>query len=265
MKPIIEVQNISKQYRLGVIGTTSIREVLNRFSKNLRENGPIGMLKGNKQNENSNDYIWALKDVSFSVQPGEIVGLIGRNGCGKSTLLKILSRITFPTEGRAVIRGKSSALLEVGTGFHAELSGRENIFLNGAILGMRRREIQAKFDAIVDFSEVEKFIDTPIKHYSSGMYVRLAFSVAAHLDQPILFVDEVLAVGDTAFQNKCINKMRSVANSGRTILFVSHDEKAVNKLCNRGVYMKQGKVIALGSASEMLDLYSKEKDLPQVA
>lgn len=265
MKPIIEVQNISKKYYLGVIGTTSVRELLNSFSKNLQEKGPIGFVKGLTQQTNERQHIWALKDVSFSVQPGEIVGLIGRNGCGKSTLLRILSRITFPTEGRAVIRGKSSALLEVGTGFHAELSGRENIFLNGAILGMRKREIEKKFDAIVDFSEVEKFIDTPIKHYSSGMYVRLAFSVAAHLEQPILFVDEVLAVGDSAFQTKCIEKMRSVANSGRTIIFVSHDDKSVRKLCNRGVYMKQGRVVAMGPASEMLDLYSCEKQFENVA
>lgn len=265
MKPIIEVQNISKKYYIGMIGTTSIRELLNSFSRNLKETGTVGFVKKMVQGKNECDHIWALKDVSFTVQPGEIVGLIGRNGCGKSTLLRILSRITFPTEGRAVIRGKSSALLEVGTGFHAELSGRENIFLNGAILGMRKREIEKKLDAIVDFSEVEKFIDTPIKHYSSGMYVRLAFSVAAHLEQPILFVDEVLAVGDSAFQEKCIEKMRSVANSGRTILFVSHDEKAVRKLCNRGVYLKQGRVIATGSTSDMLDLYSGETQLENVA
>lgn len=265
MKPIIEVQNISKKYYLGMLGTTSIRELLNSVSKNLKQKGPWQTIQSFFGPETAREHIWALKDVSFTVQPGEIVGLIGKNGCGKSTLLKILSRITFPTEGRAVIRGRSSALLEVGTGFHAELSGRENIFLNGAILGMRKREIEKKFDAIVDFSEVEKFIDTPIKHYSSGMYVRLAFSVAAHLDQPILFVDEVLAVGDTAFQNKCIEKMKSVADSGRTILFVSHDDKAVKKLCNRGVYLKQGKVIATGPTLEMLDLYSQEDQIFKVA
>lgn len=265
MKPIIEVQNISKKYYLGMLGATSIRELLNSFYKNLTQIGPIELFKGLTSKENVREHIWALKDVSFSVQPGEIVGLIGRNGCGKSTLLRILSRITFPTEGRAVIRGKSSALLEVGTGFHGELSGRENIFLNGAILGMRKREIEKKFDAIVDFSEVEKFIDTPIKHYSSGMYVRLAFSVAAHLEQPILFVDEVLAVGDGAFQTKCIEKMKSVAHSGRTILFVSHDEKAVRRLCNRGIYLKQGRVVATGSTSEMLELYSDDGKFENVA
>ena len=255
MKPIIEVQNISKQYRLGVIGTTSIREVLNRFSKNLRENGPIGILKGNKQNANPNDYIWALKDVSFTVQPGEIVGLIGRNGCGKSTLLKILSRITFPTEGRAVIRGKSSALLEVGTGFHAELSGRENIFLNGAILGMRRREIQAKFDAIVDFSENEAFIDTPVKHYSKGMYTRLAFAVAAHLNADILLLDEVLEMGDIAFQKRAIEKMIQRKNEGKAILFVSHDSERVEALCDRAVTLSQGKLIYEGDMKEGMRRY----------
>ena len=203
-------------------------------------------------------FLWAVKDVSFNVQAGEIVGLVGRNGCGKSTLSKILSRITYPTEGRAVIRGRSSALLEVGTGFHPELSGRENIYLNGAILGMRKREIDQKFDAIVDFSEVEKFIDSPVKHYSSGMYVKLAFSVAAHLDQPILFIDEVLAVGDAVFQKKCIAKMKSVAQSGRTILFVSHNERAVRDLCSRCVYMKNGRVVNIGSASDMIALYAQE-------
>jgi lipopolysaccharide transport system ATP-binding protein len=265
MKPIIEVKNISKKYYLGMLGSTSIRELLNSVSKNLKDKGALDLIKFFSQRESERDHIWALKDVSFTVQPGEIVGLIGRNGCGKSTLLRILSRITFPTEGRAVIRGKSSALLEVGTGFHAELSGRENIFLNGAILGMRKREIERKFDAIVDFSEIEKFIDTPIKHYSSGMYVRLAFSVAAHLEQPILFVDEVLAVGDSAFQSKCIDKMKSVAKSGRTILFVSHDDKAVRRLCNRGIYLKQGRVVATGPTSEMLELYSGERQFENVA
>jgi len=265
MKPIIEIQNISKKYRLGMIGNNSLRELLNTCSKNVREKGVLEFLKSLGTDEDPKKILWALKDVSFTVDPGEIVGLIGRNGCGKSTLLKILSRITFPTEGRAVIRGRSSALLEVGTGFHAELSGRENIFLNGAILGMRRREIEKKLDAIVHFSEVEKFIDTPIKHYSSGMYVRLAFSVAAHLDQPVLFVDEVLAVGDAKFQAKCIEKMRSVADSGRTIIFVSHDEKAIRTLCGRCVYLRNGKVVASGATPEMLSLYNAEKPLESAA
>lgn len=258
MKPIIEVQNISKKYRLGMIGVNSIRELMNSVSTSLKSEGISGLIKGLRREEEPSSTLWALKDVSFTVQPGEIVGLVGRNGCGKSTLLKILSRITFPTEGRAVIRGRSSALLEVGTGFHAELSGRENIFLNGAILGMRRREIEKKLDAIIDFSEVEQFIDTPIKHYSSGMYVRLAFSVAAHLEQPVLFVDEVLAVGDMAFQIKCLEKMKAVANSGRTILFVSHDEDAVQSLCGRCVYLKSGKVVANGPTQEIFSLYNSE-------
>jgi len=265
MKPVIEVQNISKKYRLGVLGTTSIRELLNSITSSFKEKGATGYLKDLGRSSFEQNYVWALKDVNFSVQQGEILGLIGKNGCGKSTLLKILSRITFPTEGRAVIRGKSSALLEVGTGFHAELSGRENIFLNGAILGMRKREIEKKLDAIVNFSEVEKFIDTPIKHYSSGMYVRLAFSVAAHLEQPILFIDEVLAVGDSAFQAKCIDKMKAVAASGRTIIFVSHDEKAVSSLCSSCVYLKNGKFIGAGPTDEMLSIYNNDKPLESAA
>ena len=265
MKPIIEVQNISKKYQLGVLGTSSIRELLNSISGRIKEKGLIKIARDIGRGPSNREVLWALKDVSFSVQPGEILGLIGKNGCGKSTLLKILSRITFPTEGRAVLRGKSSALLEVGTGFHAELSGRENIFLNGAILGMRKREIQEKFDAIVDFSEIEKFIDTPIKHYSSGMYVRLAFAVAAHLEQPILFIDEVLAVGDSSFQAKCIKKMKSVAESGRTILFVSHEEKAVQQLCTRSIFMKAGKIVASGSTPEMFALYQAEGALEAAA
>ena len=265
MKPIIEVQNISKKYQLGVLGTTSVRELLNSISGRIKEKGLIKTVRDIGRGPSNREVLWALKDVSFSVQPGEILGLIGKNGCGKSTLLKILSRITFPTEGRAVLRGKSSALLEVGTGFHAELSGRENIFLNGAILGMRKREIQEKFDAIVDFSEIEKFIDTPIKHYSSGMYVRLAFAVAAHLQQPILFIDEVLAVGDSSFQAKCIKKMKSVADSGRTILFVSHDEKAVQQLCTRSIFMKSGKIVASGSTPEMFALYQADGELDVAA
>jgi lipopolysaccharide transport system ATP-binding protein len=265
MKPIIEVQNISKKYKLGVIGTSSIRELINHVSTQIQQKGLLGYLKLDDGSVNDENYVWALKDVSFSVNPGEILCLVGRNGCGKSTLLKILSRITFPTEGRAVIRGRSSALLEVGTGFHAELSGRENIFLNGAILGMRKWEIEKKFDEIVHFSEVERFIDTPIKHYSSGMYVRLAFSVAAHLEQPILFIDEVLAVGDAAFREKCIEKMQDVANSGRTIILVSHDEATVRKICSRAIYMKSGKVLGSGSAAEIFDEYRKETGFEHAA
>ncbi len=201
---------------------------------------------------------WALRDVSFSIQPGEVVGIIGRNGAGKSTLLKILSRITEPTEGRVTLRGRVASLLEVGTGFHPDLSGRENIFLNGAILGMSRVEIRKKFDEIVAFAEVEKFIDTPVKHYSSGMYVRLAFAVAAHLEPEILIVDEVLAVGDAAFQKKCLGKMNEVArNSGRTVLFVSHNLAAIRQLCPTALLLNAGRVEATGPASTVLDAYTR--------
>jgi len=188
----------------------------------------------------AHSYIWALRHVSFDVNHGEVLGLIGRNGAGKSTFLKILSRITEPTEGRAEIRGRVGSLLEVGTGFHADLSGRENVFLNGAMLGMRRREIQQKFDAIVDFAEIDQFLDTPVRHYSSGMYMRLAFAVAAHLEPEILLVDEVLAVGDAAFQRKCLGKIGEVAKAGRTVLFVSHNMTAVEQLCTAAVCFEPG-------------------------
>jgi lipopolysaccharide transport system ATP-binding protein len=199
--------------------------------------------------------IWALKEVSFEIKRGEVVGIIGRNGAGKTTLLKILSRITEPAEGYAEIHGRVGSLLEVGTGFHPELSGRENIYLNGAILGMRKAEIQGKFDEIVDFAEIEKFIDTPVKHYSSGMYVRLAFAVAAHLDPEILLVDEVLAVGDAVFQKKCIGKMGDVAKGGKTILFVSHNMIAVQSLCQRAIWLQNGALIQKGEASDVVMNY----------
>lgn len=200
---------------------------------------------------------WALKDVSFEVKRGEVVGVIGRNGAGKSTLLKILSRITEPTEGEARIHGRVGSLLEVGTGFHPELTGRENIYLNGAILGMKRAEIQARFDDIVSFAEVAKFIDTPVKHYSSGMYMRLAFAVAAHLEPEILVIDEVLAVGDLAFQKKCLGKMREVAKTGRTVLFVSHNMTAIRNLCSRVVWLQQGRVNRVGEVAEVIGDYLK--------
>lgn len=204
----------------------------------------------------SNDgYIWALKDVSFEVKRGEVVGIIGRNGAGKTTLLKILSRITEPTEGQAEICGRVSSLLEVGTGFHPELTGRENIYLNGAILGMKKAEIERKFDEIVAFAEIEKFIDTPVKHYSSGMYVRLAFAVAAHLEPEILLVDEVLAVGDAAFQKKCLGKMGDVAREGRTVLFVSHNMGAVNHLCQRAIMLHDGSIFDQGSVEKVIQQY----------
>jgi lipopolysaccharide transport system ATP-binding protein len=212
--------------------------------------------KGASTNGNqSNDIIWALKDVSFEVKQGDVVGIIGRNGSGKSTLLKILSRVTEPTAGRAQICGRVGSLLEVGVGFHPELSGRENIYLNGAILGMKRVEIERKFDAIVAFAELDKFIDTPVKHYSSGMYLRLAFAVAAHLEPEILLVDEVLAVGDAAFQKKCIGKMEEVAGEGRTVLFVSHNMAAVQALCKRGIFLQNGTLLADSTASSAISTY----------
>ena len=201
------------------------------------------------------DHFWALRDVSFDIGHGEVVGVIGRNGAGKSTLLKILSRITWPTEGRALIHGRVGSLLEVGTGFHPELSGRENIFLNGAIMGMRKAEIAAKFDEIVEFAEVEKFVDTAVKHYSSGMYVRLAFAIAAHLEPEILIVDEVLAVGDLAFQQKCLGKMSQVSQAGRTILFVSHNMAVVEKLCQRTIVLRNGEIDFLGETDDAVHHY----------
>jgi len=201
------------------------------------------------------DHIWALDDVSFEVKHGEVVGIIGRNGAGKSTLLKILSRITKPTKGQAEIHGRVGSLLEVGTGFHPELTGRENIYLNGAILGMRRAEIDRKFDEIVAFAEVERFIDTPVKRYSSGMYVRLAFAVAAHMETEILLVDEVLAVGDAQFQKKCLKRMQEVGGQGRTVLFVSHDMTAIQTLCPRALYLEAGRIVGEGTASEQIESY----------
>jgi lipopolysaccharide transport system ATP-binding protein len=250
-QPIIEVKGISKKYQLGKIGMTSFREEFSRLSDKFR--GKPAILDSRKEPTE----FWALTDVNFTVQPGHVIGIIGRNGAGKSTLLKILSRITEPTSGEIRIRGRIASLLEVGTGFHPELSGRENIFLNGAILGMRNSEIRAKFDEIVDFSEVSKFIDTPVKRFSSGMYVRLAFAVAAHLEPEILIIDEVLAVGDQAFQQKCLGKMQSVADSdGRTILFVSHQMPAVRRLCQQCVVMEKGRSVGMMPVDQAIDYYS---------
>lgn len=242
---VISVDNISKLYYLGGVSHNSIRDTL-----------AAALKLGKKEPKRE---LWALKDVSFEVSDGERLGIIGRNGAGKSTLLKILSRITKPTSGAAEIRGRVGSLLEVGTGFHAELTGRENIFLNGAILGMKRAEIESKFDEIVAFSEIEKFIDTPVKHFSSGMYMRLAFSVAAHLEPEILIVDEVLAVGDVGFQKKCLSKMREVGDRGRTILFVSHDMSAVSRLCTNTLWIKDGGVRALGETSAVIGEYLQEQ------
>ena len=257
---VISVENLSKRYVLRhrrADRHTTFRDVIVRQAA-----APFKLLAGKVARQNavqplddSAESFWAVKDVSFKVKQGEVVGIIGRNGAGKSTLLKILSRITDPTEGRVRIKGRVASLLEVGTGFHAELTGRENIFLNGAILGMGRAEIRAKFDEIVAFAAVEKFLDTPVKRYSSGMYVRLAFAVAAHLEPQILIVDEVLAVGDAEFQKKCLGKMREVATGGRTILFVSHNMQAVSVLCNRGLFLQAGSVDLAGSTKEVIDRY----------
>lgn len=236
----LKLINVSKEYRIGTKKDGSLRGTLaSLFSK---------------QNQ-SKECFWALKDVSFEVEKGDVIGIIGRNGAGKSTLLKILSQITRPTEGKIEVNGRIASLLEVGTGFHPELTGRENVFLNGTILGMTRKEVASKFDEIVTFSGIEKFIDTPVKHYSSGMYVRLAFAVAAHLEPEILIIDEVLAVGDAEFQKKCLGKMKDVAGEGRTVLFVSHDLGAVESLCNKAVLLENGKVKTLGNTSDVLNAY----------
>ncbi|MGI5868124.1 MAG: ABC transporter ATP-binding protein [Kiritimatiellia bacterium] len=233
-------------------------EALYRWHR-LRGRDPAEFLgKVNRPNQPGGDEFWALRDVSFSVEQGEVVGLVGGNGAGKSTMLKVLTRITAPTSGRAVVRGRVGSLLEVGTGFHPELTGRENIYMNGTILGMKRREIDAKFDEIVDFSGVGKFLDTPVKRYSSGMYVRLAFSVAAHLEPEILLVDEVLAVGDAAFQNKCLGKMGEIARGGRTVLFVSHNMAAVKNLCAKCVWLQNGRLKKHGETDLIVDEYQQE-------
>lgn len=291
MKPIIEVKGLSKRYKLGVFNAKTLREeaeaFLARFSRKKKDSrskigdgGQAGPAKnrssemGDRSQTSSShlpssgaesallstpsapDEFWALKDVSFDVQPGEVIGVIGRNGAGKSTLLKILSRITEPTSGEARIRGRVASLLEVGTGFHPELSGRDNVFLNGAVLGMTKQEIRNKFDEIVAFAEIEKFIDTPVKRYSSGMYVRLAFAVAAHLEPEILIVDEVLAVGDASFQKKCLGKMREVSGKGgRTVLFVSHNMTAVRSLCSRAILLRGGRVVADDSIESVVHTY----------
>jgi lipopolysaccharide transport system ATP-binding protein len=249
-KPAIEVSGLSKHYVLQHESRhDNLRDTLHHTARKLWRRFRWGT--GFETEE-----FWALRDVSFTIQPGEVVGIIGRNGAGKSTLLKILSRITEPTSGKITIRGRVASLLEVGTGFHPELSGRDNIYLNGAILGMRRAEIRKKFDEIVSFAEVEKFLDTPVKRYSSGMYVRLAFAVAAHLEPEILIVDEVLAVGDASFQKKCLGKMQSVARQeGRTILFVSHNTSAVQNLCSRALLLHQGKLLFDGGVADGLQRY----------
>ena len=253
----IRVDNLGKQYRIGGPQGRSTYKSLRESLANAAQ-APFRRLASVVRGQStavSDETIWALKDVSFEVKQGEVVGIIGRNGAGKTTLLKILSRITEPTEGRAEIHGRVGSLLEVGTGFHPELTGRENVYLNGAILGMKRAEIDAKFDEIVAFAEVERFLDTPVKHFSSGMYVRLAFAVAAHLDPEILLVDEVLAVGDAAFQKKCLGKMGEVARGGRTVFFVSHNMGAVQQLCRRAILLDQGQTVADGPPDKAVNQY----------
>lgn len=263
---VIQVENLSKYYRLGLVGTTTLEDDLQRAWAKLRGKPDPTLKIGQKDKNNNDEYIWALKDISFEVKQGEILGIIGGNGAGKSTLLKILSRVTAPTTGECRIKGRIASLLEVGTGFHPELTGRENIFLNGAILGMSEDEIKRKFDEIVAFAEVEKFIDTPVKRYSSGMYVRLAFAVAAHLEPEILIVDEVLAVGDMQFQKKCLGKMNAVASEGRTVLFVSHNMGAIESLCKKSILMEAGSISSIGDTKDVVNKYlssaSRESETP---
>ena len=255
-EPIIRVENLSKKYSLSRHqpgrGYSALRDVL---AEGVRSG--FGMFRRSADGKQTEDF-WALQSVNFEVAEGEVVGIIGRNGAGKSTLLKVLSRITEPTSGRITLNGHAASLLEVGTGFHPELTGRENVFLNGTILGMSRAETARKFDEIVAFAEVEKFLDTPVKRYSSGMYVRLAFSVAAHLEQEILIVDEVLAVGDAAFQKKCLGKMGEVARGGRTVLFVSHNMPSVRAFCTTGIMLQKGEVRSRGPITDVLEAYAKE-------
>ena len=255
MKPIIRIHNLSKRYSIGALEApyATLREALTGLVR-----APLKRFRRNGAGRD--DTIWALKDLDFAIEPGEVVGIIGRNGAGKSTLLKILSRITEPTTGEVDLYGRVASLLEVGTGFHPELTGRENIYLNGSILGMKRTEIESKFDEIVAFSEVEKFLDTPVKRYSSGMYVRLAFAVAAHLEPEILVVDEVLAVGDAQFQKKCLGKMGDVARKGRTVLFVSHNMVAVKSLCNRAILLSGGRVAKDGGVDDVVNGYLRDAD-----
>ena len=262
MRPIIEVDHLSKRYRLGQIGASTLREeaeqLVARFRRKANGDAP------SRPTVNGSEF-WALKDVTFAVPTGEVLGIIGRNGAGKSTLLKILSRITEPTAGEARIRGRVASLLEVGTGFHPDLTGRENVYLNGTLLGMTKAEVTARFDEIVAFAEIERFLDTPVKRYSSGMYVRLAFAVAAHLEPEILIVDEVLAVGDASFQQKCLGKMNEVSRaSGRTVLFVSHDTGAIQSLCNRALVLEHGRIAFLGATREAIELYLQKSTMQPV-
>lgn len=256
---MIVVENVSKMYRLGQVGTGTISNDLKRWLYMLGgKEDPflqVGQSNDRSSTKGTLDYVWSLKDINFEVKQGEVLGIIGRNGAGKSTLLKVLSKITAPTTGRITIEGRVASLLEVGTGFHPELTGRENIFLNGTILGMNKAEVNSKLEEIVEFSGVAKYLDTPVKRYSSGMLVRLGFAVAAHLEPEILIVDEVLAVGDVEFQKKCLGKMKDVSKAGRTVLFVSHNMSAMKNLCDRAILLDKGKIVSMGSADKIVDEY----------
>lgn len=259
-KPVIKVENLSKAYQIGQIGTGTISRDLERFWTTKVRGKDDPFLKIGEQNDRSikgeSDIVWSLRDINFEINQGEAVGIIGKNGAGKSTLLKLLSRVTAPTTGEIKVKGRIASLLEVGTGFHPELSGRENIYLNGAILGMRKKEITRKLDEIIDFSGVERYVDTPVKRYSSGMYVRLAFAVAAHLESEILIFDEVLAVGDAEFQKKCLGKMGDISKGeGRTVLFVSHNMAAVKSLCTRGIVLENGNIKNIGPVENAVSYY----------
>ncbi len=261
---VISVENLSKMYRLGRVNSGSFGHDVKRWWASIRgKEDPFSLVASENdrtQKVTENEYVWALKDVSFEVEKGEVLGIVGRNGAGKSTLLKLLTRVTLPTTGSIKAKGRIASLLEVGTGFHPDLTGRENIFLNGAILGMSKAEIKKKFDEIVDFSGVERYIDTPVKRYSSGMYVRLAFGVAAHLESEILIIDEVLAVGDTEFQEKCLGKMNDVSkNEGRTVIFVSHNIPSVIQLCSKTMYMEKGKLLEIGNSEDIIQKYVYNK------
>jgi len=262
----IKVENLSKIYRLGEIGTGTISRDMERWFKTkvLKQEDPFLKIgeTNDRANKGASDIVYSLQDINFEINQGDAVGIIGRNGAGKSTLLKILSRVTTPTTGKINIKGRVASLLEVGTGFHPELTGRENIYLNGAILGMRKREIDRKLDEIIDFSGVERYIDTPVKRYSSGMYVRLAFAVAAHLESEILIVDEVLAVGDAEFQKKCLGKMGEVSKGeGRTVLFVSHNMASISNLCNKGILFQDGRLIEQGNTIDVISKYNKQYEM----
>jgi lipopolysaccharide transport system ATP-binding protein len=252
----VKVQGISKKYK--ITQREKYKTLTEKINKNIK-NIFIKIIKFNKTHYlNRPNEFWALKNINFEVQHGEILGIIGKNGAGKSTLLKIISRVTVPTEGKIEVFGRIGSLLEVGTGFHPELTGRENIFLSGSIMGMKKKEIESKLESIIRFAEIEKFIDTPVKRYSSGMYVRLAFAVAAHIEPEILLIDEVLAVGDVEFQKKCLKKMKDVSKGGRTILFVSHDMNAIRNLCTRTIWLQKGEIFKIGDAYEITEEYLRD-------